>query len=64
MAQAMSADVRRIRRRLSAIERRLSELSDMWDFACDTDAQYRMVEAERKALRQEREMLKEIKGDL
>ena len=64
MAQAISADERRVRRRLSAIEQRLSELSDMWDFAASTDAQYRMIEAEREALRTERTRLQEIKGDL
>jgi len=64
MATSQSADERRVRRRLSEIERRLNELSTMWDFAASTDAQYRMIEAERKALRQERTTLQEIKGDL
>lgn len=64
MAEACSADERRVRRRLGEIESRLSELTDLWNFAASTDAHYRMIEAERKALRQERESLKEILGDL
>jgi hypothetical protein len=64
MAEAISEDARRVRRRLSEIERRLNELKDMWDYAASTDAQYRMIEAEREALRTERTRLQEIKGDL
>jgi len=64
MAASQSADERRVRRRLSEIERRLNELSDMWDFAASTDVQYRMIEAERESLRTEKNKLLEIKGDL
>jgi len=59
-----AGDRRRIERRLSNIERRLNELSELWRFAADSDAHYRMIEAEREALRTEREKLKEIRGDL
>jgi len=59
-----AGDRRRIERRLSYIERRLNELSELWNCAADTDAHYRMIEAERAALRMERNKLTEIRGDL
>jgi hypothetical protein len=62
--QALTADERRIKRRLSAIEARMSDLEDLWNYACDTDAHYRMVEAEREGLRKERTRLQELLGDL
>jgi 50S ribosomal subunit-associated GTPase HflX len=64
MESARGADERRIRRRIAAIQKRLEELSEMWDCTCSSDAQYRMVEAEREALRMEKGRLCEIKGDL
>lgn len=53
-----------IRDRLAEIEEELEKSSKFREFAATHDYQYRMADAREEALRQERERLKEILGDL
>jgi hypothetical protein len=53
-----------VRDRIAEIEEELQKLSKFREFAATYDYQYRMADAKEDALRQERDSLKEILGDL